>query len=124
MGLRPNPDQEEAIPNLGGLLLHPWGASDAALHAAAKATALWMDICHVLERHSGRYPEHGCGCSHIFRELPHGASLPAMSPDRLRHAPREWWEHFLSELALIHVFGFPFALHTSVQAYEGTLIPA
>lgn len=124
MGLRPNADQEEAIPNLGGMLRHPWSLSDAALHAAAKSTALWMDICHELEKRSGRFPEHGCGCSHVTRALPAGASLPSIAADRLPHASREWWEHFLSEVALIHVQGFPFALHQSLTTYEGTLIPA
>ncbi|MDB5244386.1 MAG: hypothetical protein JWN18_256 [Parcubacteria group bacterium] len=124
MGLRPNADQEEAIPNLGGILRHPWSLSDAALHGAAKTTALWLDICSTLQRRSGRYPEHDCGCSHIFRELRGGAQLPQASEDRVPHLQKAWWEHFLSELALIHVFGFPFALHQSLKTYEGTLIPA
>jgi hypothetical protein len=123
MGLRPRANEEEAIPKLGWLLRHPWSVSDAALHGAAKATALWADICHVLEYYSGRYPEHGCGCQHILRALPRGASFPKMPEDRRPHVTREWWEHFLAEVALIHVFGFPFALHERGH-YEGTMVAA
>ena len=125
MGLRPEPHREEAIPNLGGILKHPWTVADAALHAAAKATALWGDLNHELAKHSGGYyAEHGCGCDHIVRELPSGATFPAMPDDRRVHVTREFWEHFLAEIALIHVMGFPFALHSDVRTYEGTLVPA
>jgi hypothetical protein len=125
MGLRPEPHREEAIPNLGGILRHPWTVADAALHAAAKATALWSDLCNELAKHSGGYyAEHGCGCDHIVRELPKGATFPPMPADRRRHVTREFYEHFLAEIALIHVMGFPFSLHQNVQTYEGTLVPA
>ena len=124
MGLRPNADEEELIPNLSGILHHPWSLSDAALHGAAKTTSLWMDICAVLEKHSGRFPEHDCGCSHIFRELQSGLGLPQAAAERVPHLQKAWWEHTLSEIALIHVFGFPFALHDSIAKYEGTLLPA
>ena len=126
MGLRPSPHVEEGIPNLGHLLKHDWGVSDAALHAAAKATALWGDICHELALHSGCYPEHGCGCDHITRELPQGAHFPAMPRDRKEHVTREFWELFMAELALIYVLGFPFSLQepTKILQYRGTLLPA
>jgi hypothetical protein len=121
MGLRPSPHVEEEIPQLGSLLLHDWGISDACLHAAAKATALWGDICNTLVRHSGCYVEHGCGCSHIVRELQQGATFPAMPADRHEHVTREFWEHCLSEVALIYVLGFPFALNANHAQYAGTL---
>lgn len=125
MGLRPSPHVEEEIPNLGPLLVHDWGISDAALHAAAKATALWGDLCYELALHSGCYAEHGCGCSHIVRELPSGATFPPMPEDRHEHATREFWEHFLSELALIYVMGFPFSLDEHYrERYARTLVAA
>lgn len=125
MGLRPAPHVEEAIPNLGELLLHPWSIADAALHAAAKATAFWADICRILAERSGFYPEHGCGCDHIVRELGSGAVFPGMPDDRREQTTREWWEHFLAELALIHVLGFPFSLQSSpATVYSKTLVPA
>lgn len=124
MGLRPAPHVEEGIPNLGSLLLHYWPIADAGLHAAAKATAFWSDINHTLYHFSGYYAEHGCDCNHILRALPKGASFPAMPADRQPDIAREWWCHFMAELATIYVLGLPFALNEQLKTYEGTMLLA
>lgn len=68
MVTRPNVHVAERLPELKSLLPDdlPWECVDAVWHGFPPATALYMHILAVINRHTGTVPLHGCGCNHYL----------------------------------------------------------
>ncbi len=68
MVTRPNVHVAERLPELKHLLPAdlPWECIDAVWHGFPPATALYIHILAVINRHTGTVPLHGCGCNHYL----------------------------------------------------------
>lgn len=114
LGTRRDPLVEVAIPTIQDELPYPWGVCDAALHATGKAYGLLLHIEERLREKTGHILLHGCGCNHVVREVATLAGecrFPTLDQFRRRKAGLEFLDHFLSELDLVFVRGYPFRMN-------------
>ncbi len=113
IGQRPNPHEEASILDVQDYLPYTWGICDAALHALSKSFSLFFHTEERLREKTGHILLHGCGCSHIMNEIgTAGGAFPTLiTAEQKATVSKEWLDHFLSELYLIHVSGFPFRMN-------------
>ncbi len=68
MVTRPNVHVAERLPELKAMLPDdlPWECVDAVWHGFPPATAIYMHILSVINKHTRTVPLHGCGCNHYL----------------------------------------------------------
>ncbi len=114
LGTRENPLEEDTILNVQGELPYAWGICDAALHALGKTYGLFLHVQERLRRHSGHVLMHDCGCSHALQDiLEVSGSFPLLKPEEPVYfkMKKAWLDHFMGELYLMFVDGFPFRMN-------------
>lgn len=126
LGNRPNPTHETSIINVQDHLPYAWGICDAALHALGCSYGLFFHVQERLRRETGHILLHGCGCDHVvasLRETETGAFplIENLSAKKFK-VSREWLDHFLSQIYLIFVGGFPFRMNP--EDFDSTKIVA
>lgn len=125
LSAREEPEVERTIIEVQSELPYAWAISDAALHALGKSYALLLKTQSDLFDVTGMIFVHGCGCNHYIASLARlsGKVEFTLTPDMQRNVAKEWFDHFLSELYLIIVAGFPFRMnppeHASVAVMSG-----
>ncbi|MEY2641024.1 MAG: hypothetical protein RL150_417 [Candidatus Parcubacteria bacterium] len=125
LSARQEPEVERTIIEVQDELPYAWAISDAALHALGKSYALLLKTQSDLFEATGMIFVHGCGCNHYIASLNgmNGKVEFTLTPDMQQNVAREWFDHFLSELYLIIVAGFPFRMnppeHESLAVMSG-----
>lgn len=112
VGVRPDPTQEDSILNIQPWLLHPWYICDAALHAFGINYPFFFHVqSYLARRNEGHVLFHSCGCDHQLAGMEKIVFDYEIPPEKRLKAAKDFLDHFLGQMILITVEGYPFVMN-------------